>query len=373
MSRFAARSTDDVRAARRQHTQPKDHFRTEFQRDYTRVLHSRAFRRLRHKTQVFIHPKNDHICTRLEHSLHVASIAKTIGRALDLNLDLMDAIALGHDLGHAPFGHKGQRTLDTIASRYGLRYQHERQSLRVVDLVESPYTEHPGLNLTFAVRDGILMHYGEDYDCQELAPDRQRTDIPEDLDGTKGTPATLEGCVVRWADRVAYVGRDFEDAVAAGIIPQDALPATIADVLGNTNREFIATLVGDIVKHSANRDCIVVNGDVREALREFHAFSQEYIYMSEVVTACFGQIERAIDSMFEALYRELENGRVMPPGELASRTSSVIKVFCEFLFNDLPAEYDANSPQKVLDFIGGMTDSFFIQSYTELFLPRSTA
>jgi dGTPase len=157
-----ATSSSDPQYTQREHTpyEPDD-IRSEFRRDYTRIVHSRAFRRLRHKTQVFISPKNDHICSRMEHSLHVASVSQTIARALQLNEDLVEAIAVGHDLGHAPFGHIGERSLDRVAKKHHLDFSHERHSLRVVDLLESPYDKHPGLNLTFAVRDGIVCHFGE--------------------------------------------------------------------------------------------------------------------------------------------------------------------------------------------------------------------
>ncbi len=172
LSEFAAKSTDE-RLCHRQFPYTGDDYRAEFQRDYTRILHSRPFRRLRHKTQVFFNPDNDHICTRLEHSLYVASVATTIARALRLNEDLVQAIAIGHDLGHCPFGHQGEECLNQIAERYGFTFHHELQSLRVVDVLACPYQDHNGLNLTFAVRDGIACHYGEAFE-QTLKPDREK-------------------------------------------------------------------------------------------------------------------------------------------------------------------------------------------------------
>jgi len=175
LNKFATKSTD-LPAASREYEQKPDKFRTEFDRDYTRILHSRAFRRLRHKTQVFIDPLNDHICTRLEHSLLVASVSRTISKALGLNNELVAAIAVGHDLGHAPFGHEGERCLGILAKDNGLRFEHEPHSLRVVDRLERMYKEHPGLNLTFAVRDGIACHCGEKID-QRLSPDRKKQSV----------------------------------------------------------------------------------------------------------------------------------------------------------------------------------------------------
>ncbi|KKK85961.1 hypothetical protein LCGC14_2768020, partial [marine sediment metagenome] len=216
----------DARCIQRQHPFQPDDFRLAYHHDFTRIVHSRPFRRLRHKTQVFISPSNDHICTRLEHSLYVASVAETIARALRLNEDLVRAIALGHDLGHAPFGHKGEKVLNDCAKEFGSEFSHELHSLRVVEHLESPYLEqgHPGLNLTFAVRDGIACHYGEGFE-RELAPDRLKK--PKDLANMKrgeALPATLEGCVVRWADKVAYLGRDLEDAVQLGLFGWEDMP-----------------------------------------------------------------------------------------------------------------------------------------------------
>ena len=187
-----ATASDDKYYTKREHSYEPDYIRSEFHRDYTRIIHSRPFRRLRHKTQVFISPKNDHICTRIEHSLYVASVAQTIAKALGLNEDLVVAIAVGHDLGHAPFGHMGEKSLDTVAKKYGLGFSHELHSLRMVDFLESPYEKHPGLNLTFAVRDGIVCHYGEGFE-QRLSPDREKS--PDTLKSMKRgeyRPSTLE-------------------------------------------------------------------------------------------------------------------------------------------------------------------------------------
>ncbi len=374
LAECASRSGDRQRAARRQYQQEPDPYRTEFERDYTRILHSRAFRRLRHKTQVFVLPQNDHICTRLEHSLHVASVARTVARALNLNLDLVAAIALGHDLGHAPFGHHGEERLQEIAKEHRLTYDHEPQSLRVVDLIESPYKpKHPGLNLTFAVRDGILMHCGEDYDRARLEPDWDRHDLTEGLRPEHGMPATLEGCVVRAADRVAYLGRDFEDAVDAKIVNRRDLPAGVRNTLGSTNREFIANLVHDIVQHSRGQGFIAINGEVRKALREFQEFSVERIYRHPKVTACFAQIKLAIGSMFDLLVEKLGADEVPPKADLDDEACHAITFLAEFRDEDLPETYDASNEQLVLDYIGGMTDQFFTRCYTELFLPHGSA
>lgn len=168
-----AANAGDTTLSRRRYVLPKDEFRDAFHRDYTRIIHSKAFRRLHHKAQVFITPKNDHVCTRLEHSIHVASISDTIARALGLNCDLARAIAVGHDLGHAPFGHKGENALKAILKDHKISFSHELQGLRVVDFLDSSYEEHPGLNLTFGTRDGIVCHYGERFE-KELCPNRAK-------------------------------------------------------------------------------------------------------------------------------------------------------------------------------------------------------
>jgi len=231
-----AAHSGDQRLVEREYPQEPDEFRSEFQRDYTRIIHSRAFRRLRQKTQVFISPRNDHLCTRLEHSLHVASVATTIARALRLNEDLVQAIAVGHDLGHAPFGHAGERVLDVLAKKKDLSFAHELHGLRVVDKLDSPYENHVGLNLTFAVRDGIVCHYGEGFE-KELRPDQDKA--PSCLTKTvrgQSRPTTLEGCVVRWADKIAYLGRDLEDAITLKLLDEVEVPDEVKTAMGTRNR-----------------------------------------------------------------------------------------------------------------------------------------
>ena len=247
----AARS-DDLQLIERTYAETDGpcQFRLAFHRDYTRLLHSRAFRRLHHKTQVFVAPKNDHLCTRLEHSLYVASIAKTIARVLELNEDLVQAIAIGHDLGHAPFGHEGEKFLCKLAQANGLDgFTHELHGLRVVDRLDSPYLKRqgfPGLNLTFAVRDGIACHCGERFE-RILKPDfgKQPSELLTMERGT-AAPATLEGCVVRWSDKISYLGRDLEDAYTLELAKPEQVPKSVRERLGVTNREMINHLIEDL-------------------------------------------------------------------------------------------------------------------------------
>ncbi|MBN1344273.1 MAG: dNTP triphosphohydrolase [Phycisphaerae bacterium] len=372
LSPHATRFTDE-RAAHRSYPQPKDEFRTDFQRDYTRIIHSRAFRRLRHKTQVFIDPRNDHICTRMEHSLHVASVASTIAQALKLNVDLVRAIAVGHDLGHAPFGHKGERSLNAIAEKHDLSFSHELHSLRVVDYLESPYPDHHGLNLTFAVRDGIACHYGEGFE-QELRPERQKPyDALLTMTRGKARPATLEGCVVRWADKIAYLGRDLEDALSLDIVREDDVPQEARDILGTSNRDIIHSLVSDLVKQGIDGDSLSVSKPVHDALNIFYSFSREKIYKTFEVTRSFEQIDRAMRVVFEFLLDCLAKAQ----GDLSSlkkreQREPCLKVFVSFLEEDVREWDKQRREQLVIDFIAGMTDSFFTRAFVELFLPSET-
>ena len=250
-------------------------YREEFYRDYTRILHSRAFRRLRHKTQVFIAPQSDHICTRMEHSLIVASLARTVCRALNkkahvrISEDLAVAIALGHDIGHAPFGHWGEDVLDECLGEDGV-FKHEIQSIRVVDLLESPYDEYGGLNLTLAVRDGIALHCGEQFD-RSLKPkvwqdpeswrNFLRTLRSSDNSAAetwkRAVPGTLEGCIVRFVDKIAYIGRDLEDAIEHTYPPLISTEEALAETHGPwwqngrfRNRAFIDACMRDLIESS---------------------------------------------------------------------------------------------------------------------------
>lgn len=371
----AALSTDP-KYARRQFALRSDQFRTQFHRDYTRIIHCRAFRRLRHKTQVFISPQNDHLCTRLEHSLHVASVATTIARALKLNQDLVAAIAVGHDLGHAPFGHAGEKVLNDIAKDHELQFSHESQSLRVVDVLESPYRGHPGLNLTFAVRDGIVCHYGEGFE-PNLQPDRGKT--PSTLRNTergKSRPATLEGCVVRWADKVAYLGRDLEDALTLRLVKRREIPSKVRNRLGITNRRIIASLVEELVHNGTGGDRLCVRKRIHAALNDLYKFNMRRIYQSGAATQDQHKLEPAMRLMFERLLDEYNTGDWQRWKPSSRRSSSVdcLYIFGEFLKKDLRKMDKTKDlgPQLVLDFIAGMTDSFFIRSFTDLCLPQGT-
>ena len=367
LQRYAAFSTSPL-LSQRIHPQEPDDFRTAFERDYTRIVHCRAFRRLRGKTQVFLSPKNDHLCTRLEHSIHVASIARTISKSLRLNNDLVAAIAVGHDLGHAPFGHHGERCLHRIAQRFGLRFHHELQSLRAVDHLDSPYDGHPGLNLTFAVRDGIACHYGEGFKEQRLAPNRSKK--PDDLLGMEraALPATLEGCVVRFADKVAYLGRDLEDAIAVDILKEKDIPNDVKQVLGVNNGQIIGSLIGDIFACSKGHRYIGVSDRVHAALKTFYEFSNTRLYKSPVVTQTFAKIGESMTAMFERLHDiVLQAHSRRSLGPLRREQGKWVGVLRAFLRDDIRDWLKEPPEQLVIDFIAGMTDEYYMTCYEEMF------
>jgi dGTPase len=247
--------------------------RTPFQRDRDRIVHSKAFRRLRHKTQVFVDPEGDHFRTRLTHTVETTGIARGVARALRLNEDLVEAIGLGHDLGHPPFGHAGEHALDELLrARGGPGFRHNEHSLRVVERLER---DGRGLNLTWEVRDGILKHTGDE------------------------APATLEGRIVRLVDRVAYINHDIDDALRAGLLEPEGLPRELIDVLGETGSRRIDTLVHDLVEHSARAGDIVQSEEVGGAMLALRSFMFERVYLLQDHAAARHAIERIFDDLVE--------------------------------------------------------------------------
>ena len=301
----------------RKREEPKDELRTDFQRDRDRIIHSKSFRRLKHKTQVFLSPESDHYRTRMTHTLEVSQIARTISRALRLNEDLTEAIALGHDLGHTPFGHAGERALNNIVS-FG--FTHFEQSVRVCERLERNLK---GLNLTAEVIDGILHH-------------------------TRGEqPSTLEGQVVRISDRIAYINHDIEDAVRGNIIRADDIPFDIKLVLGNSKSDRISTLVKSVVENSENH--ITLADDISVAFDKLHTFLFENVYRNSKAKHEETKVDGIIEGLF-AYYNE--NPQKLP---------------CEFavISNEEGVE------RAVTDYIAGMTDHFAILSYSNIYIPKS--
>ena len=296
--------------------------RTAFQRDRDRIIHSKAFRRLMHKTQVFLAPEGDHFRTRLTHTLEVSQIARTIARALALNEDLTEAIALGHDLGHTPFGHNGEKILNDI---YPGGFKHNEQSLRVVDLLEEHHGER-GMNLTMEVRDGILHHNG------------------------KGVPFTLEGQIVKTADRIAYINHDIDDAIRGGVITAGMLPRECVKELGKSHGARIDYLVKDMIRESDGKDAIHMSEAAISAMGELRKFMFENVYLNE-------NVKKASDLQY------VEN-----------IISSLYNYFCEYPSKlpqdlyELTAEYSVE--EMVKDHVAGMTDRFAINLYNDLFMPK---
>jgi dGTPase len=312
LSPLAARSYPAVRARE----EPDCGLRTPFQRDRDRIVHSKAFRRLKHKTQVFVAPQGDHYRTRLTHTLEATQISRTVARALRLNEDLTEAIGLGHDVGHPPFGHIGEAVLDACGrERFGRGFRHNEHSLRVVEQLED-------LNLTVAVRDGILRH-----------------------SSGAGEPETLEGKIVRLVDRIAYINHDIDDAVRAGVLSPEALPADEIAVLGETGSARIDRLVHDLVEHSERAGDIVQGEEVGGAMMRLRTFMFDRVYLGPIARAEHARIERVLRGLFDWYCAHPE---------------------------ELP-ESDAAPAERVIDYLAGMTDRYAIRAYTDRFVPRGLA
>ncbi|SEL55434.1 dGTPase [Butyrivibrio sp. ob235] len=290
-----------------------------FQRDRDRILYSKSFRRLKDKTQVFLTPDGDHYRTRMTHTLEVAQNARTIARALKLNEDLAEAIAFGHDLGHTPFGHAGERALNEICP-YG--FKHNEQSLRTVELLEK---DGQGLNLTFEVRDGIINH---------------------EMDTT---PVTLEGRVVRLSDKIAYIHHDMDDAIRGGILKESDVPENISKVIGHSNREWLDTFIHDIVEASTNHNDILMSEEVHEALMALRAFMFKSVYTNPKAKNQEGKAENLVKILYQ-YYMDHED---------------LLPDYLKRLMDSQPKE------KLVCDYISSMTDRFAIARFQEYFVPKS--
>lgn len=366
LSPFAAKSENSFG---RLVPEKKCPIRTDYERDGNRILYSMEFRRLRHKTQVFFNAKNDHICTRMEHVLNVGSIAVTIARTLNLNQDLTYAIALGHDLGHAPFGHSGERVLDKCMKKVDSSsgFQHELHSLRVVDklatrISKEKINNNRGLNLTFEVKDGIVCHCGENYSEYILRRDLNKT--PESLKKIKKRgelPFTLEACVVRLVDKIAYVGRDIEDAVRVKLMDVQDIPKDIRNELGHSNGEIINTLVCDLIENSYGKDCIQLSPAKGEALEKLINENVRLIYKADKITRYEKIAENTLEGLFDNLLQSLSDIEKLQFSDV-----KVYRMFYNFIMDKQYDETESNA-QKVIDFIAGMTDSFAQSCFEEIY------
>ncbi|MEI6132439.1 MAG: HD domain-containing protein [Bacillota bacterium] len=353
----------------RKHQESDCDIRLAFERDANRILYSVDFRRLRHKTQVFFDAQNDHICTRMEHVLYVSSISSTIARSLGLNQDLTHAISLGHDLGHAPFGHLGERTLDDCVKKHNssISFRHELHSLRVVDRlatrVSDGKTNHKkGLNLTFEVRDGIVSHCGEKIRENMLTANRDKSfkDL-ENLKIVAAQPATLEACIVRIVDKISYVGRDIEDALRVKLLDVSDIPMEVQKVLGNNNAEIINTLVLDMVNTSFHKDLIGLSDEKGEALSELIKHNYQLIYENEKIKRFGKQVENIMQGLFEYFHSELKD-----PNSLLASEDRIDRIFSKYITEN---DYSQNTApeQMVIDFIAGMTDKFATKCFEEIY------
>lgn len=318
LSPYAALS---VHSRGRDREEPPCDIRPVYQRDRDRILHCKSFRRLKHKTQVFLTPRGDHYRTRLTHTLEVAQIARTIARALRLNEDLTEAIALGHDLGHTPFGHAGERALNEVCSE---GFAHYKQSVRIVEKIEK---EGRGLNLTWEVRDGILNHQ------------------------MSGRAATLEGRVVRYADKIAYINHDVDDAIRGGIIREEEIPSVYTDILGHSTRERLNLLIHDIVENSQDKPDILMSEDVEFAFRGIRKYMFANVYTNPKAKGEESKAERIVKELFR-YYMEHP----------------------ELLSNEyIERMWQAGQTQErsVCDYISGMTDQYAIAKFQEFFIPDS--
>ena len=295
--------------------------RTIYERDRDRIIHCKAFRRLKHKTQVFLAPEGDHYRTRLTHTLEVAQIARSIARALNLNEDLTEAIALGHDLGHTPFGHAGERTLNSLCP---MGFAHYRQSIRVVEFLEK---DGQGLNLTWEVRDGILNHR------------------------TSGNPSTLEGKAVRLSDKIAYINHDIDDGIRAGILKESDIPSEYTDVLGNSTKERLNTMISDIIMNSIGKNDLVMSEPVRKAMTELRKFMFESLYLNPTAKS----EEAKADKLITELYRYY-----------VANTDKLPDTYKRFI-----TEFDERPEQVVCDYIAGMSDQYSISKFQEIFVPKA--
>ncbi|MGI6432478.1 MAG: deoxyguanosinetriphosphate triphosphohydrolase family protein [Sphaerochaetaceae bacterium] len=349
-------------------TPRKEDVRGDYYRDTTAIIHSSAFRRLKHKTQVFFAPSNDHICTRMEHVLHVASIASAICRGLGLDTELAWAIGMGHDLGHTPFGHVGETILDTMMQSRNLGpFEHEMNSLRIVDFL----ADHgKGLNLTYAVRDGIASHNGEVF-TQKLMPTHQKKDLSRIGSRINAYPATWEAAVVRFSDQIAYLGRDYEDACRLMVIKPQSLPEKVRTRLGASNAAIINTLVNDVIDTSTPEKGIAFSDDVFEAMMVMKEFNYKEIYLSYLLEGYgnyFGRLFKLIVEYLEQLidaYGEEKEGYIDEKNMLAVGFMLHLTEM-----KDPYLKYDGSLDRIVFDYVAGMSDNFCLDCANEILKPE---
>lgn len=364
LSSLAALSKNSIRRTEEQ----KSGHRQAYALDADRVLHSRAFTRYIDKTQVFYMISNDHITHRVLHVQLVSKIARTIGRFLGLNEDLIEAVALGHDIGHPPFGHDGEKELDNLCKEHGLpSFQHNLQSVTFLDRIERGGR---GWNLSLQTLDGIMCHDGEIHN-RTLRPNRNKTfadfdqEIEQKAQDSKFEliPMTLEGCVVRFADTIAYIGRDIEDAIELKLIDREDIPRECQEILGNTNGSIVYRLVTDLITNGIEDDIIAFSPQISDSLRELKSFNYERIYLNPIIKRGFDKIRTCYHELYNYYFQSIVK---------ENRDSAIFKEFLDIME---PVDKDAFPPAVLVrDFIAGMTDNYFLNQASLLGckVPRKT-
>lgn len=331
LSPYAALSSE---SQGRDRAEEPDDIRPCFERDRDRIIHCKAFRRLKHKTQVFIAPEGDHYRTRLTHTLEVSQIARTFGKALRLNEDLVEAIALGHDLGHTPFGHSGEHVLNSLCHE---GFSHVEQSVRVVEVLEK---NGRGLNLTKEVRDGILNHR------------------------TSGHPNTLEGQAVRFADKIAYINHDIDDSIRAGLIREEEIPSEISDILGHSVKDRLNVLIHDVIYQSKGQPALTMSAPVEQAMQSLREWMFTHVYIGGEAK----QEEVKVRRMMTLLFRYyMENPSSMTEEFITMLESNLSKIASDDPEKELKRQIAHE--RSVCDYIAGMTDDYCIYKFKEYFVP----
>lgn len=398
----AAKNEDEMLTRREGelHNRESD-IRSPFMRDYTRILHSLAYRRLKHKTQVFFNIGNDHICTRMEHVAHVDSISSTIAKYLGLNDELTKAISIGHDIGHAPFGHHGENIIKELTETYlGYKFWHEKNGLRFVDeieLLENDYRVYKNLNLTYAVRDGIISHCGE-IDENGLKPRREIMDLKQFNNVGEYQPITWEGCIVKISDKIAYIGRDIEDALCLGFLDEEvqnqlSIMARVHDEKAFNNTVIIQNLILDICKSSSPEDGICLSDNYFEQINEIKRFNYRHIYNHPRLRAFKDYAEMIIRNIFDVLLEAYDSNHTLTKlEELRGLSETLVTSFSKWLARYCNKEivpkgdlknlslrcenakiYGSLETKKIyiqaiLDYIAGMTDRFAISIFNEFLI-----
>lgn len=360
--------------------------RSEFERDYTRILHSDAFRRLKHKTQVFFSPENDHICTRIEHVLHVDSVSYTIAKYLGLNTELTRAIAMGHDLGHSPFGHEGERILSEISQKdIGEKFWHERNGLEYVDkieLLEDDNRNEQNLNLTYAVRDGIISHCGE-IDENKIRPREEYIDLNEYTKPNEFAPYTWEACVVKVSDKISYLGRDIEDAITLGVL--DNQLEELYEILQSkkviNNTVIINHLVKDLCENSSIENGLCFSNETFKLIKEIKDFNYKYIYKANKISASTRYFSIMLHEIYYILKGAYNGNKTLEKihqmkkihPELFSGFEDWLSDYWQYdrketncneiLFN---IENEKDYCRAIIYYISGMTDNFAIETYKRI-------